>query len=451
MGLKERVTNLLVSPPAPSNANLLSSPYSGEMRNHVTVIDPSKPIGVKTTPETRRISLVELESAYLSEPNVFNAINKTTQLIMAAGYEFLGNEKSLKFFRDFFSSIGSRGGELEWEELLSSIFKHQMIFGTAWVELIPAKNDPGRVVDLQFIDPKKMDYAKDANDKIVLNNHGNSVGYVETLPYDYSIEGGQTGAPEMVSIQMNQVFFPPNRVAHFKLYTIGDGFYPVGLVEPSYHSINRKIHLEQAHANSIKRNGFPRLKVKYGDDNHPPTEEQLQRAMEKVANADNMGVFVFPPWVELELLEPKSFEGLQDHLNYYTEQIVAGTGLPKALVTGSGETASRSILNRQEALTKLTLKEVVRRTVRILERDIISPIADSNKVNPVKIVWGNISIEELDGKAKRLAFYTKNGLLTPDEKLEERIRVLEDLPKFQGIWQKRDKNVAPRSKPKEEA
>ena len=77
-------------------------------------------------------------------------------------------------------------------------------------------------------------------------------------------------------------------------------------------------------------------------------------------------------------------------------------GLPKALVTGVGGATNRSTLNRQEALAKFTLKNIVDITVGAIEKQLIKPIAESNGYNPVKIKWNEISLEALDGKAKRL-------------------------------------------------
>jgi hypothetical protein len=272
-----------------------------------------------------------------------------------------------------------------------------------------------------------MDYAKDAQERIVVDTNGNPVGYTQTLPYSYTIEGGDT-APKEVSLYTNQVFFKPERLAIFSLYSTGDGYYPIGLIEPAYKSIRRKIHLEEAHANSFKKNGFPRLDITIGNEEHIPTEQQIRTAIENVKDLDNMGIFGHPDWVKIALLESRAFENLQDHLNYYNYQIVTAMGLPMALVTGAGDTTARSTLNRQEAVTKMTLKDIIQMTIRMLEKRIIEPVAKSNNVNPVKIVWGPISIEEMDSKSRRLSGYAKNGLLTPDDGIEAAIRQLEDLP-----------------------
>lgn len=428
MGAREFIAKLISPPVIPlSNPAIICTANYGKSNSGKIVVEPDSPIGIRTTPDIQRVPKAELEACYLLEAVVFNGINKTTQIIMAPGYTLEGDTRSTKFFENFFKEIGTRGGELEWHELLETIFRHQTIFGEAWIELIPAKRNPDKIVDLQYLDPKQMDYAKDANGHIVIDQNGNPVGYVQTYPYAYTLEGGDK-APEKVSLQSNQIFFNPKRIAHFKLYNTGDGYYPIGLIEPAYKSIRRKIHLEEAHANSFKKNGFPRIDISIGDEEHIATEQQIKGAIESVKDLDNLGIFGHPNWVKIALLESKAFENLQDHLNYYNYQIVTATGLPMAFVTGAGDTTARSTLNRQEAITKMTLKDIINKDVAMIEKLIIIPVAESNSVNPVKIKWGPVSVEEMDGKSRRLSGYAKNGLLTPDDGIEKTIRQLEDLP-----------------------
>ena len=109
-------------------------------------------------------------------------------------------------------------------------------------------------------------------------------------------------------------------------------------------------------------------------------------------------------------------------------EIVTVGGLPQALATGEADTTNRATLNRLESLAKLSLKDIVRSTVASIEKQIIIPVAKSNGIPPVKIQWGEILIEELDDKSKRLSTYVQAGLLTPDENLEKLVRLIENLP-----------------------
>jgi len=119
-------------------------------------------------------------------------------------------------------------------------------------------------------------------------------------------------------------------------------------------------------------------------------------------------------------------------------------GLPKAFVTGVGAETNRRTLERQEEVAKLTFDDIVRRTLRVLHRDIIDVIAEGEKgINPIRLRWGEISGEELANKAERLSRYAKQGLLTPDAPTEAHIRKREGLP------EQDEKTSRPIQQPKE--
>lgn len=325
------------SPPS-SNAEfktLLATSMYNQRKENVTM-DESSPASMKITPIIPRISPDKLESAYFEEPTIFNSINKVTQLIISAGYQLEGPPRSVKFFEEFFSQIGYNGGETDWEDVLESVFKGQFIFGNAWIEKISAKGDQEKIVDLEVIDPKYMDYAKDRIRRIAVDKYLNPIGYTQSIPFNYQINQKYI-VPEEVMLYPNQIYFTPESICHFKLFTAGDRFYPVGLVEPGFRAIVRKLAMEEALANAVNRTGFPIRKVKVGDLNHEPTEAQIAKAAEEVKNMEYMHVIAYPYWVDTSLDEARNPEKLQMHLKYYTDQIVTSTGLPKSIATGAGE------------------------------------------------------------------------------------------------------------------
>jgi len=403
----------------------------------VTLAQPAKEVsipagdarGVKTTPDIVRQDLKDLEQTYLTNPVVFNAINKIVQVIMSSGYQLLGNEESVSRIQEFLDNIGKRGGSTEWQSLLELIFKHQCVYGRAFVEII--YNVAGnKVMDLDFIDPKKIDYAKDGSRKIVLDQNWNPVGYVEKIPImEYLPDLKSDPVPKKVALEPNSVFFAKERIAHFKLYTIGDGFYGIGLIEPIYSTSQRKLHLERALANIYLKTAFPTKYATVGNQFHEFNSEMAERILEELQKASYDSVLVIPDYVKLDLLEPKHPEKLQENLNYFIDEEVTGTGTPKPFALGSGERTNRATLARQEYLFKLGLADIVKRTTTVIEKEIFAKIARLNKLPDVpQIQWGEIALEELDSKTERLVKYVQAGLLQPDPEIEKIIRKQEGLP-----------------------
>ena len=386
------------------------------------------PLGKKTTPELARIKPSELERTYIEDPLVFNCVNKVVQIIMSAGHRLQGKPESVAYFEKFFSKIGSHGGLIDWKTLLETIFKHQCVYGAAFNEII-YDQEMTEILDLDFIDPKQMDYAKSGSLKIVSDIYGNPAGYVQTVPYSEYLGGKSDPYPKDVSLGPNQIFFLPDRIVQYKLHTIGDGFYGIGLVEPIYKVSNWKLGMLQALTNIYQQVGFPTRVAKVGNQFQPYTEELGSKTAEQLSQATYRSSLVFPDYVDVQILEPKNVAKLREPLQQFIDEEVTGTGVPRAFATGAGEETNRATLGRQEYIFKLALRDIINRTTQTIEKQIFSKIVELEGLPDVpKIIWGEINLEELDSKADRLVKYAAAGLVRPDVDLENIIRKMEDLP-----------------------
>ena len=95
-------------------------------------------LSIKETPskEDLPMDMNELERAYMKDPICFNSINKHVQMIMAAGYEMVGEKQVVKRYIEFFEDIGDVGEDITIDEMFDSIYKYQMIYGNAYIELV---------------------------------------------------------------------------------------------------------------------------------------------------------------------------------------------------------------------------------------------------------------------------------------------------------------------------
>jgi len=385
------------------------------------------PKSVKTTPETKRVDLGELELTYLHNPTIFNGVNKIVQTIMSSDHEIWAKDKKIQnYFVNFADNLGNSGSDITWDELLSNVFKHQCIYGKTWVENVFNKRG-NMIVDWDLIDPKKMDYAKDVNGKIVLNKFGNAIGYFEVLPPGSSTEVPDLKLPDdriHAPTGGNSIFLSPERVAQIKLYTVGDGFYPIGLIEPIYKTSLLKMNMESSFARKISL--FPILMAQLGDLNHEPTPQQITNMLDKIDSVD--GKMSVPYYYNMSVLESKSVEKLQDSLDYYREQEIAGLGIPKPFATGTADGATMATLARQDSMFQLTLKDLVNKTAYSIEKYMFAPICRLEGFKEVpKLKWNIIGTDELDRKAKRLLRYVQAGIIDPDIKMQDFIKKMEDM------------------------
>lgn len=373
----------------------------------------------KSTPEEERISSEELERAYRKDSITKSAIFKATQAIMAAGWKLQCEDpKILEFFQNFIEKVGKVGERVTFDEILESIFKYQMIYGSAYLETVLGKytNNLNNIVDLVILDPKRIDYAKDAKGTIVLDKYGMPIGYTQKLPYGVSTEGKGDPFPKEISRGTNLIFLNPKRVCHFKFDTVGDRFYGIGLVEPAYTSILRKMNIELAQANSIFQRGTSPVIDYVGDEFHEPTPQQIDNATKKMVKLQHNRYMAFPKWHKLETIEMRDTGAVDRALAYLRENQTASLMTAMAIATGSGERTNRATLSTQLKFMEFALNGLVRKTLSTIRKYIFSRICIFHKFGEVpRIVWGNISVEEVNDKAKRIVDYVDKGIISPDD------------------------------------
>lgn len=305
------------------------------------------PKSIKTTPRIKRVDPVELELTWQHDGVVFNGINKIVQSIMSAPHKLIAEDpKVLAYFESFVNNLGNSGSDITWNELLAQIFEHECIFGWAFIENV--YNTKGnRIVDWDVIDPKKMDYAKDRMGNIVLDKFGKPVGFFEKLAYGtYHTANDKNywdvnreGIPDSVEYPagFKAIFLKPDQIAIIKLFCVGDGFYPTGIIEPIYKTTLRKMNIEDSLANAIYRHGFPIMWAQLGDINHEPTPQHIESMLDKLKNISTKQEIATPYFYDIKILESKKFDKLAASLDYYINQQVAGLGIPKPFATGGGE------------------------------------------------------------------------------------------------------------------
>jgi ribonucleotide reductase beta subunit family protein with ferritin-like domain len=395
---------------------------------------PEKPKVQKSTPIRTRIDRSELEEAYYKSPLVFNSINKIVQTILSGNPELVcKNKKILDYYNNFLDNIGFIGGEAHWDEVLEQIFRYQCIYGEAYVEIIyNVKGD--KIVDLALIDPKKIDYAKDKSGNIALDSYGRPLGYVQTLPYE-QMQQNQKGeinidVPPSVKLEANQIFIPPDNIAHFKLYTVGEGFYGIGLVESAYQDIKTQLNLEQDYGEKAHSTLFPTRVATVGDLNHEPSPQKVQSILQNLRKAVYSTEIAIPYHVKLDMLQPKNPATLRDFLEYFGDDVISGMGIPKPYATGRGGDLTRAALDKMNQLFELSLRDIIARTTKTIERQIFRKIAFLENFSEYpKFQWGPIGVEEASAKANRLIEYVKVGIISPDDpQLLEMIKKMEEFP-----------------------
>ena len=398
------------------------------------------PIAAKFTPKRIRVPSDELELTYIHDPAVFGGVNRIVQNILSTDRNIVGNkEKYVDFIKGFMSKIGNSGNDMTETEFLYRSFWSQLIFGLAWVQLIKNKKET-LIVDLDIIDSKTMDYAKDGSNSIVFDVYGRPIGYVQSFTYLESVPEHLkkfTVFPEGVgTLQANEIFIPRDRIALLKLFTVGDEFYPLGVVEPLYQRSIRKLNMEEALANSVYTMGFPIKYASVGDERHKPNPAEVGNVLDKLKKLDFKTSIALPYWQKLQLLQATRVEDLKEQLSYFTESQAAAMGVPLAYIMGNGNGVDKNTAVFLDNLFTDTLTDIVKRTVEDIQKRIFKQILElefSKEKIPLKDVpiyqFGHLGTGVLEKQADRLRKLKKAEVLPEeDEEVEKGTLEREKLP-----------------------
>ena len=428
-GFISKITSLFSKKNDSSNTKELVMPFasSGDVRLLASVKgeDLGKPLGTKEESKTGRITYDCLETAYLTDATIFNGINKIVQTIMLAGYRLeCSNERIKQNYLKFLNNIGNIGSDLTFDELLSRIFQDQCIYGESLVEMIYNINQ-SKIIDLDILDAKRMDYARKSN-QIALNEYGKPIGFTQKVPNAAFGRFNGDPWPKEISAEGGKIFLKPERIAHFKLFTFGDGLKPIGLIEPSYNQIVWKLNIEKGLANSIYMSGFPIRVVYVGDKEHEANLEQIEYYTDKLKDLSYKQNLGLPNYVKLELMESTHPEKMQDNLNYFREQEITSLGIPKPFATGGGEETNRATLTNQERMFRLTLKDIMRRTAGVIEKQIFKKIAELENYSVIpRLVFNEIEETAEIERADILIKAVQAGIMAPDEVKVEFLKIME--------------------------
>jgi hypothetical protein len=378
--------------------------------------------------EKNRVQKSELELCYFRNPLAFNSINKITQVIVTSKQRLVHPDKKIvKFFEDYLDTLGTRGGDCDWRQLFELIIRYPLVYGDCPIEYIQDKNS-SKIMDLTYIDPKQVDYAKSGAGVIVLDDYGVPVGFTQTLPSGVKVPMPKNLPPEVV-LKPNQIFLPYENIAYFKLWTVGNGFYGIGLIEPAYESIKTTMNLNKDYAQRAHTILFPQRVARVGDLNHRPSPEMLNNIVKKMRETTARSEMAVPYYVDIAIKEAKNPDSMNQFLDYFNRDTIRSTGIPYPYATGESQNTNKASLNKINQFFELSIHDYVARACNKIEREIFKKIADSYGLKGYPMLKiGPIGVEETADKFTRLMGYLNAGVFSPSSPMIRKyISDIEDL------------------------
>lgn len=362
---------------------------------------------VPTESTYARKPFLKLEQLYFSDGLIFNAINTWVELICAPGFNIVAhNEKARQHIEKWLKQI-----EFE-DEILPKIVQHMGIYGNSYNEIV--FNTAGtKIVDMSDpLDPKTIDFKRDPKtNQILLDSYGKPKGYVQRIDLN---------KPKAVTT---------DRMAHFKLYTIGSSQLGIGFIEPVWWAALGKRTLDEKIAQQEFRRANPFVYVSVGDKDHPPSAEEINDLHNVFKDITYKTDFVGPYWHKVQFLQTDPASSSLAAVRYFEDDVITGVGLPKAVVTGIGENENRAVLDTLIAVTQRKVSRIQKSISNIMENKVFKKIAELEGFTETpRMVWNEFSPESLTGKIDRMVKEVQVGLLVPDDELQGVVRRWEKLP-----------------------
>lgn len=371
-----------------------------------------------------RVPRRELENIYLTDPQAFNTINKSRQLIMAAGYKLESLKKGVQSkYDDFFDNIGKIGMRTNLHQMLSYIHHDKLLFGSAYVERIYDR-DQTEILDLKMIDPKLMDFARDAENIIVVDRNQNPVGYVMDVgildnKYMGDIIPDSTNENPIrgqIVLKGTEIFLLAFRIAHFRMFPFGNRFESIGIIEPAFQDIIRKHKIEDATANSIHNTASYPIVGYVGDNQRAASQTLMNSTLEAMQNLSHSRYMVFQHPTKLETLEVKHSEQISETLRYFRGNQSAASGMALGFSVGVSGEANRGTLSTQQRMLDISLESEAYSTAEEFNFLILNEL---NRVNnygaTAKLNWGTIAAEDKNEKVSRLIEGVAHAVIAPEE------------------------------------
>jgi hypothetical protein len=360
-----------------------------------------------------RIPRKHLEQLYLIDPQTFNTINTYKQLLLQAGYKITAeNKTNQKQYDDFFKNIGKIGMRMKLEQLTDRIIHDESLYGYAYVERV--FDTSGKIVDLKPVDAKLMDYARDQNNMILVDETQNPVGY--TMEVGYAVKAYTDSPPKGIKMNNTQIFLREERIACFILFPYGNGFESMGIVEPAFRAIDRKLKIETAVANTIHNTAAYPVYAIVGDQQRGASKQVMDNTLTALQNFSSNRFGVFPYPTTLNTLQVEHSPQAEEFLRYLRTEQSSASGLALGFSAGTGEAVNRSTLGTQKEMLDVRMDSLSYATAEQFTTKILDYLYEFNGYGSrAKMTWNDISTEDKEIKSKILFEGIVNKAIAPEE------------------------------------
>jgi len=375
---------------------------------------------------TKTVPLNKLEKLYHLDFLTFRIINDYIDSMIGPGFLLKGDKETIALLMKWAERV-------KLKRIMEEIVRDVFLAGNPWIEL--GYNEAGNdILKLQSINPNYMDYIRDESTQYVeLDKNGEFVGYKKSMG-DRFEEVEWRKNKITVGDKTAQRFTKQDgrdRIAHFKLYGLGESYLGTTPLEPSYRQAIIRLNISRNAGEGAYRSEG--LIITVGDEMTTPTNEQLDKISDDFRNIETDTIFTFKgrDKVNVGRLPAPDLEGRERLLYYFADAFSTGMGKPLCLLMESSARGRTTDIEAKGIQFENTIKALQERLAEQIRDKIFYRYMDAKGIPREKlesvVFKTNMPTIKL-AKARRIATLARMALIRYDPELEKRLRELEDLP-----------------------
>lgn len=376
----------------------------------------ARPMSVDNKSQLHRATKEVIRVLYHTDWFTFSQVNVTSSLLSRPKLDIISEDKDrwLKFFDD----MRLYGSNTSLKRLREEVKRDSVAFGAGYIEYI-WDVEGTEILDLKRVDAAKIEHAKDKRKYLILDENGDSIGYVLHLGPNADLRSKGDKVPDkyfsMIDMQIGDIFISPDRIAEFPLYKLGNDTEALGIVEPALLQTERRRSLETSQVNSLWTNGSGVPYIKVGNETHEPNPQMMEDALDMAANIRTSQAVAIPHYNEFGTIDSKLDTLSVEIMNGLLSASAGAGNIPLPFITGAGQATNRSTLKTQREMFELKIQEKIDAFDQDWNNQVMKKLEDVNGYPKGLVVSEEIRLESKDETVKRLKTYYDMRAFAPEE------------------------------------
>jgi len=372
-------------PPEPEPTNY------HELVKIVPVQDRAKMFAALEERVVSTVSKDQLETLYHVDALTFRDVNDYVDKVVGAGIYLEGEENLVKLCNEWLDNI-------KYKRLLEEGVKDIFVSGGGNGFYEMGYNEAGdNIPSVRILNPKNMDYIrnKEKDKSVELDDNGYPVGFIRSkdsysrTKTEWTKDNIKVGDKVVWTSSDDQD--GRDRIAHFKLFGLGESYLGHSPVETIYKTAIIRLNLEDNCGESAYRSAG--IVATVGRENQPdPKPEVIDGVVSDLQNVNAQSVFGFPVGVRIDKFPSPDLSDRANLLMYFAGIQSMGMGIPmtRHLLPGSRVTMrgtdnlsldldyEERILNIQDRLAEQVREKFLYRMLKA--RGLVSEYSEVPKV-----------------------------------------------------------------------